>query len=230
MNAVLAQAGLEKKWDWEVFWDFLPTVADGLWLTVRATLVGITIGMILGLILALLRRSKRWYVRWPTVFVIEFIRSTPLLVQLFFIFFVLPSFGLTLSPFNALVIGLGIHYGTYTSESYRAGIESVGRGQWEASVALNLPRRTTWTSVVLPQAIPTVIPALGNYLVAMLKDAPLGSAISVIGVLAAAKGLASTTFRTVEAYTLVGILFLAVSIPAAIFVRKLEKKYGFQRT
>lgn len=227
---VLAQAGVEQKWDWEVFWDFVPTVARGLRTTVLATLAGITLGMILGLILALMRRSKRKVISVPAATSIEFIRSTPLLVQLFFIFFVLPVIGITLSPLWALVVGLGIHYGSYTSESYRAGIESVGRGQWEASVALSLPTTTTWGKVVLPQAIPTVIPALGNYLVAMLKDAPLGSAISVIGVLAAAKALSSTTFRATEAFTLVGIMFLLVSIPAAIFVRYLERRYGYERT
>ncbi len=230
MTYVVAQAAVEVKWDWQVAWDFLPIVAKGLWVTVRATLVGTIIAMILGLILAVLRRSPRWYIRLPTIAVIEFVRSTPLLIQLFFIFFVLPGFGVTLSPFAALSIGLGIHYGSYTSESYRAGIESVGRGQWDAAVAINLPTATMWTSVILPQAIPTVIPALGNYLLAMLKDAPLGSAISVVGVLAAAKGLASLTFRVTEAFTLVGILFLAVSLPSAIFVRYLERRYGFTRT
>lgn len=228
MTSVFAQAeGFQ--WDWEYAMQILPGMLEGLGQTVQATLVGITIGMILGLVLALLRRARLKVVRWPVIWFIEFVRSTPLLVQLFFIFYVLPNFGLTLGPYVALVVGLGLHYATYTSESYRAGIDNVERGQWEASTALNLSATTTWTRVVLPQAIPTVIPALGNYLVAMFKDAPLAIAIAAGGILAIAQATASRTFRPIEPYTEMGLLFLAVSIPAALFVRYLERRYGYER-
>jgi len=231
MIPVLAQTGFEQIWDWEVAWDFLPIVARGMFLvTLPATFLGITIAVILGLFLSLLRRSPIRPIRWVTGFVVEFVRSTPLLVQLFFLFYVLPNFGVRMSAFTTLVVGLAVHYGAYTSESYRAGIESVAKGQWEASVALNLSTATKWGRVILPQAIPTVIPALGNYLVAMVKDAPLGVSIGVIGVLGAAVAEASQNFRFVEAYTLVGMLFLAVSIPLAIFARYLETRYGYERT
>jgi polar amino acid transport system permease protein len=226
---VLAQATEGWSWDMEYALEILPRIADGLWQTVVATLIGITIGMVLGLVLALLRRARLRLVSWPAAAFIEFIRGTPLLVQLFFIFFVLPAFGLTLSPFVTLIVGLGIHYGSYTSESYRAGIENVDRGQWEASTALNLSPTTTWMSVVLPQAIPTVIPALGNYLVAMFKDAPLGFAVAAGGILLAAVSEASRSFQPVEPFTIMGLLFLAVSLPAALFVRYLERRYGYQR-
>lgn len=229
MTWILAQTG-GFEWDWEYALDILPDHLWGLWETVEATLVGITFGMIMGLFLALLRRTQIKFIRWPVIWFIEFVRSTPLLVQLFFIFFVFPNYGLTLSPYTTLVVALGIHYGTYTSESYRAGIDNVERGQWEASTALNLSRTTTWTSVVLPQAIPTVIPALGNYLVAMFKDAPLGFAIAAGGILSVAQATASRTFRPIEPYTEMGLLFLAVSIPAALFVRYLERRYGYERS
>ena len=226
-------------WDWDVAWDILPDLLDGLWLTVQLTLVSVVLAAVLGLVLALLRRSRFRVVRWPVGLVVEFIRSTPLLVQLYFLFFVLPTVtlpaipGLTdrivLSAWQAAVIGLGVHYACYTSESYRAGIESVPQGQWEAAVAVNLSTIETWRSVVLPQAIPTVIPALGNYLVAAFKDAPLASVITLGGILTAAREIRSDTFRGVEAFTETGLLFLAVSIPAALFVRYLEKRYGYQR-
>lgn len=227
MTWIFAQAGFS--FDWEYALDIVPDIAAGLWETVVATLVGITIGMILGLLLALLRRTQIKAIRWPVIWVIEFIRSTPLLVQLFFIFYVMPSLGVTLSPFVTLVVGLGLHYGTYTSESYRAGIDNVQRGQWEASTALNLSTGTTWSRIVLPQAIPTVIPALGNYLVAMFKDAPLAIAIAAGGILLEAQSIASRTFQPVEPYTIMGLMFLAVSIPAALFVRYLERRYGYER-
>ena len=226
---MLAQATREWSWDMDYAFEILPDIAYGLWQTVLATLVGITIGMILGLVLALMRRSRLKIVSWPTTAFIEFVRGTPLLVQLFFIFFVLPNFGITLSPFLTLVVGLGIHYGTYTSESYRAGIDNVELGQWEASTALNLSSATTWSRVVLPQAIPTVIPALGNYLVAMFKDAPLGMGVAAGGILLAAVSEASRSFQPVEPYAVMGLLFLAVSLPAALFVRYLERRYGYER-
>jgi polar amino acid transport system permease protein len=124
------------------------------------------------------------------------------------------------------VIGLGVHYATYTSEVYRAGIEGVPKGQWEAATALNLPTSRVWRSVVLPQAIPRVLPALGNYVIAMFKETPLLSAITVLEMLAAAKGLGNETFRYLEPLTMVGLLFLLVSLPASLSVRRLERRYG----
>lgn len=216
-------------WDWDFFWEILPSIAEGLWLTVQITVAGMALALTLGLVLALLRRSRFRLLRWPVSFFIEFIRGTPLLIQLFFLFFVLPDWGILLSGFSAAVLGLGIHYACYTSETYRAGIESVPRGQWEAATAINLPNRRRWTTVVLPQAIPTVIPALGNYVVAAFKDAPLASTLGVIGVLGVAREFQAETFRGLEPLTATGLLFLAVSVPAAIGVRLLERRYGYQR-
>ena len=213
-------------WDWDYARDILPDLLRGLVVTVQATLVGSVVAMILGLVLALLRRSGLAVVRVVTGAFVEFIRSTPLLVQLYFLFFVLPSLGITLSGFLAGVVGLGVHYATYTSEVYRAGIEGVPKGQWEAATALNLPASRVWRSVVLPQAIPRVLPALGNYVIAMFKETPLLSAITVLEMLAAAKGLGNQTFRYLEPLTMVGLLFLLVSLPASLTVRRLERRYG----
>ena len=186
--------------------------------------------------LALGRRSDHRVLRWPSSFFIEFIRSTPLLIQLYFLFYALPTVSWlpdtirVLDPLPALIIGLGIHYATYCSEAYRAGIDSVPRGQWEAATAMNLSGTTTWSRVILPQAVPNVLPALGNFLVAGFKDAPLGSSIQVTGVLFFAKTISSRTFRPVETYTLVGIGFLVVSIPAAFLIRRLERRIAYERT
>ena len=221
----------QEVWRWEVAGEFLPPIARGMLFTVIATLIGIAIAVVFGLVLALLRRSEVRAIRLPTAWFIEFIRSTPLLVQLVFLFpFVLPGSRVPTAAFVTLVIGLAVHYGAYTSESYRAGIESVDRGQWEASIALNLPSVTKWTKVILPQAIPTVIPALGNYLVGMVKDAPLGIAIGATGIITASVGVTARSFRFVEAYGVMGLLFLAVSLPLAFFARYLEKRYGYERT
>jgi polar amino acid transport system permease protein len=228
--SLLGQAVGPSDWDWDIARDVFPDLAEGMWTTVRLTLLAIVIAAVGGLVLALLRRSRLRIISWPVAFVIEFIRSTPLLVQIFFVFFVFPEFDVILEPWTAAVATLGVHYATYMSESYRAGIDAVPKGQWEASTALNLSTVTKWREVILPQAVPTVIPALGNYLVAALKDAPVvGIGVSLAGVLTVANQLQGQMFRNTEPFTIAGVLFLAVSIPLAIFARYLEKRYGYQR-
>lgn len=221
-------------WDWEFAWEITPDLIKGMMTTVLATLAGILFAVVLGLFLALGRRAKSRWIKYPFAWFIEFVRSTPLLIQLFFLFYALPNVGFlprplrVLDAFVALVIGLGVHYGCYASEAYRAGIESVDKGQWEASVALNFKITTTWRSIILPQAIPRTLPTLGNYFVGMFKDAPLGSAITVTGILFVARAIGSDTFRFVEPMTIAGILFLIVSVPAAIFVRSLERRTFYE--
>jgi polar amino acid transport system permease protein len=119
-----------------------------------------------------------------------------------------------------------VHFSTYTAEVYRAGIEGVPRGQWEASTALSLPPFQKWSRIILPQAVPAVIPALGNYLVAMLKEAPLLSVVTVIDVLGEAQRVCSRDFNCLEPLTMAGVLFLAVSIPLSILARLLEARFG----
>lgn len=215
-------------WDWEYAWSLVPDLLNALSVTAMATVVGFALALVLGLFLALGRRASFPLIRWPVALFIEFVRSTPLLVQLYFLYFGLPSLDIVISPNQALIFGLGVHYGTYCSEAYRAGINSVGKGQWEASTALNLGSATTWGRVVLPQAVPNVLPALGNYLIAGFKDAPLGFAVQVTGLMAFATSVQGD-FRPVEAYLMIGAGFLAVSLPAAWLVRRLERYISYER-
>jgi polar amino acid transport system permease protein len=218
--------------DWSFALEILPTLGSALVITIQATLLGMLVAVTLGLVLAMLRRSRLHIVSLPTAFVIEFIRSTPLLVQMYFLFYVLPLTGVQMSPLATGIVALGVHYATYCAEVYRAGIEAVPRGQWEAATALNMSRWRTAVGVVLPQAIPPVVPALGNYLVAMFKDTPLLSAITVVELLQQSKMIGSATFRYTEPLTLVGVLFLALSLVAAWGVRGLEarlQRYGGKR-
>ncbi|HSO07995.1 MAG TPA: ectoine/hydroxyectoine ABC transporter permease subunit EhuD [Pelomicrobium sp.] len=209
-------------------WSLLPELGKGLVVTVQATLGGMAVALTLGLAAALARRSRRRWIAWPAGLAVEFVRSTPLLVQLYFLYYVLPAAGVQFSALTTGVVALGVHYAAYCSEVYRAGLEAVPRGQWEAATALNLTRWQTYRRVVLPQAIPPVVPALGNYLVAMFKDTPLLSAITVLELLQRAKIIGAETFRYVEPLTLVGLLFLAVSLVAAAGVRALEARLRLQ--
>ena len=218
--------------DWSFALEILPTLASALVITIQATVLGMLVAVTLGLVLAMLRRSRLHIVSLPAAFVIEFVRSTPLLVQMYFLFYVLPLTGVQMSPLMTGIVALGVHYATYCAEVYRAGIEAVPRGQWEAATALNMSRWRTAVGVVLPQAIPPVVPALGNYLVAMFKDTPLLSAITVVELLQQSKMIGSATFRYTEPLTLVGLLFLALSLVAARGVRGLEarlQRFGGKR-
>jgi len=218
------------RFDWMWFFHLIPLMLKGLLVTIKATLLGFAVAVVLGFFLALGRRSKVLVLRWPTIAVIEFVRSTPVLVQLFFWLSLERAVpGVDLGPITLLAVGLGIHYATYCSEAYRAGINSVDQGQWEAATALNLGPVTTWVRVVVPQAVPNVLPALGNFLVAAFKDAPMGFVVGVHGLLFFADQVSSETFRVTEPYLIAGVGFLLASLPAAWAVRKLEKRIAYER-
>lgn len=209
-------------WDWAFTFEILPTLAKAAVISIEATLVGFVLAATLGLVLALLRIAVPW-TAWPVSVLVELIRSTPLLIQIFFLYFVFPSFGVTLDAFTAGVLALGIHYAAYCSEVYRAGFDNIPRGQWEASIALNLSPWTTFRDIIIPQAIPPIVPALGNYLVALFKETPLLSAIAVLELMQTAKIIGSETFRYTEPITMVGLFFLAMSLVSAAFIRAAER-------
>jgi polar amino acid transport system permease protein len=210
-------------WDWHYTWEILPILAKASIVTVEATFLGFALAATVGLLLAILRMSQSPWISVPTAGFVEFIRSTPLLIQIFVMFFVLPEFGVTLSAMTAGVLALGIHYGTYCSEVYRAGLDNIPRGQWEAATALNLGPIETFRDVIIPQAIPPVVPALGNYLVALFKETPLLSAIAVLELMQTAKILGSENFRYTEPITLVGLFFLVFSLITAALIRQVER-------
>lgn len=213
------------EWSWSVAHDVMPRLAAGLVVTVQATLVGALVAYVLGLALAILKMSPYRLVAWSSYWSSEFVRRTPLLVQLYFLFYVLPDLGIFLEPFAAGVIGLGLHFSTYTSEVFRAGIENVPKGQWEAARSLNYSTIQTWRHVVLPQAIPPMIPPLANYLITMFKETPLLAAITVVELFNAANIYSNSHYKYLEPMTLVGTFFLLVSIPAAALAIRLENAF-----
>lgn len=214
------------EWDWAFVWQIMPTLLEGLKLTLLITLLASAVAMVLGLGFAILRRSSIAVVARGTGWFVEFIRGTPLLVQLYVIFYVLPDIGIRLPPLVAGVIGMGLHYATYTAEVYRGGIENVPRGQWEAAKATNLTARQAWLHVILPQAVPPMIPALANYLIAMFKETPLLSAITVLELMNQAKSVANSSYRYIEPMTMVGVFFLAISLVSVVILKWLEHRFG----
>ena len=212
------------KWDWNAVSEFMPYFWDGLKVTLQILVLGSLISFVLGLVWALLMRTSTRWVRWPVGVVTEFVRDTPLLVQLFFLFYVLPEWGLTFSALTTGVFAIGLHYSTYTMQVYRAGIEAVPVGQWEAATALNLPVRRTWTAVILPQAIRRVIPALGNYVIAMLKDTPILMVITVLELMGQARLFSQEHYQFTEPITVIGVAFVLISYPASLLIRALERR------
>ncbi len=190
--------------------------------TLLAAGVGYAIALVLGLAFALLQRTRYPIVSFIVRECVEFVRSTPLLLQIFFVFYVGPQFGVSLSPWVSGMLAIGLHYAAYLSEVYRAGLDSVPKGQWEACTALNLSPQRTYFKIIIPQAIPLTIPGFGNYLVGILKDTPMLSVIGVAELMHAATAVGSETYRYLEPYTLVGIIFLVISLPAAWFIHRFE--------
>ena len=204
---------------------FLPAMMKGLEVTVEATLGGYAIALIVGLVLALGHRSKIHAVRIVCGLYIDFMRCTPLLVQLYFAFYVLPSFGIRFEALTTGILVLGLNIGAYVAEVYRAGIDAVPVGQWEAARSLGLASVPVWSLVIMPQALPPMLPPLGNMLIGLFKETPLLAAITVIDVFGSANSIAGLTYRYTEPYTAAAIILLAVSLIAAMLVRRMEWRF-----
>ena len=210
--------------DWLFAWSILPILAKGLVVTVQATVLGFFIAAVLGLVLAALKGARFKIIAWPARFISEFIRDTPLLVQLFFLYYVLPDYGIILPAFMTGALALGLQYSAYTSEVYRAGIESVPKGQLEAARALDFSSAHTFIKIILPQAIPRIIPALGNYLVSIMKDVPILSVVAVLELLNVAKIIGDRSFHYLIPLSMVGLIYLIMTLVASWCIRVLDER------
>jgi polar amino acid transport system permease protein len=206
-----------------------PDLLAGVGLTIGLTFGGMAIALVIGLALALARIGRLAWTRVPAMLFVELIRGSPLLLQLFYIYYVFPLLGLRLTPIEAGLLGLGINYGAYLSEVFRAGIAAVQKGQWEAAGALGLSRWRTMRLVVLPQAIRIVIPPVGNYFVSLFKDTALVSTISIAELMFTGQLIASDTFKYMRIYSVVFVIYVLISAPASLGVRWLEKRLESDR-
>jgi polar amino acid transport system permease protein len=206
--------------------EFLPILLQGVRLTLLVTVGSLALSTVLGLVWALMRVSG---VRWLGLIsagIVNVIRGIPIIVQLFYIYFVLPEFGIALTAVQAAIIGLGVAYSAYQAENFRAGIEAIEKGQIEAAQAIGMGWWLTMRRVVLPQAVRIVLPPYGNVMIMMLKDSSQASTITVAELAMQGRLIASSTFKNTSVFTMVALLYLMMSIPLILLVRHLEKRSG----
>jgi polar amino acid transport system permease protein len=204
--------------------EFLPILLQGLWLTLLVTAGSLALSTLLGLIWALMRVSGARALRWLAKSIVNVIRGIPIIVQLFYIYFVMPELGVTLTALQAAIIGLGIAYSAYQAENFRAGIEAIDKGQIEASESLGMGWALMMRRVVLPQAVKIILPPYGNTMIMMLKDSSQASTITVAELALKGSLVAASTFKYTTVFTLVAALYLIMSIPLILLVGWLERR------
>jgi His/Glu/Gln/Arg/opine family amino acid ABC transporter permease subunit len=210
--------------------EWLPRLLDGMKFTVEITIGAFILALLLGLVIAMMRLNRRrWYLYVPATIYVEVLRGTPLILQLFYVYFALPSMGIRFSPLTAAILGLGVNTSAYLSEIFRGSIRSVDKGQWEAGAALAMGWPTMMRSVILPQAMRIALPPTGNYAVSLFKDSALASTVSVTELMFTGQMIGSETFRYMEIYGTIGLLYLAVSYPTSLLLRRLETRLDLNR-
>jgi polar amino acid transport system permease protein len=206
--------------------EFMPILLLGVKLTIIVTIGSLVLSTALGLVWALMRVSGIAVLSAISKGAINVIRGIPIIVQLFYIYFVLPDFGITLTALQAAIIGLGIAYSAYQAENFRAGIEAIDHGQVEAALSIGMGWGLMMRRVILPQAVRIVLPPYGNIMIMMLKDSSQASTITVAELALQGKLIASSTFQNTTVFTLVALLYLCMSIPLILAVGSLEKRFG----
>jgi polar amino acid transport system permease protein len=203
---------------------FLPILLKGLGMTLLLTVCALALGTVLGLGWALLGRSRLRVLRLTSAVIINVIRGIPIIVQLFFVYFVLPEWGLDLEPFSAGVIGLGVAYSVYQAENFRGGFESVDPQLVEAGLSLGMSASQLMRRVIFPLGVRTALPSFGNTTVMLLKDSSIASTITIMELTRAGQLLAISTFKNGTVYILIAVLYLLASFPLAMAVRALERR------
>jgi polar amino acid transport system permease protein len=210
--------------------EFLPILLQGVWLTIVVTSGSLILSTLLGMVWALMRVSRVRALQQLAKGIVNAIRGIPILVQLFYIYFVMPEFGVTLSALQASIIGLGIAYSAYQAENFRAGIEAIDKGQVEASESLGMGWALMMRRVVVPQAVKIILPPYGNIMIMMLKDSSQASTITVAELTLKGQLIAASTFKYTSVLSMVAVLYLVMSVPLILFVGWLERRMQRART
>ena len=202
---------------------FLPGLLEGTRVTIEITVGGCILAVIAAFVAAMLKLYAPWPLRSLAIAYIEIFRGTSALVQLFWLYFVLPNFGIILQPLTVAIIALGLNIGAYGAEVVRGAVLAVPRGQWEASVALNMSRTQALSRIILPQALVAMIPPWGNLFIELLKSTALVSLITISDLTFKAQELNTTTYRTIEIFSIVLIIYLVLSLSITTVIRQLER-------
>jgi polar amino acid transport system permease protein len=206
--------------------EFLPILLQGVWFTILVTFGSLILSTLLGTVWALMRVSRVRILQRISQGIVNGIRGIPILVQLFYIYFVMPELGVTLTALQASIIGLGIAYSAYQAENFRAGIEAIDKGQIEASESIGMGWALMMRRVILPQAVKIILPPYGNIMIMMLKDSSQASTITVAELTLKGQLIASSTFKYTSVLSMVAVLYLVMSVPLILFVGWLERRMG----
>jgi len=206
--------------------EFFPILLQGVWLTIVVTIGSLLLSTVLGLVWAMMRVSGIRVLSMLSASLINVIRGIPIIVLLFYLYFVMPDFGIALTALQASILGLGIAYSAYQAENFRAGIEAIDKGQIEAAQTIGMGWWLTMRRVVLPQAVKIVLPPYGNIMIMLLKDSSQASTITVAELALQGKLIASSTFKNTSVFTLVALMYLTMSIPLILLVRHFENRAG----
>lgn len=212
--------------DFKYFFSLVPVLGMGAVMTIELTILAIIFGTVLGLILALMKISHNPIISRLAGFYIYIMRGTPLLLQLFAIYYGLPSLGIKLDPFPAAVIGMSLNSAAYVAEIIRGGIQSIDKGQMEAAKALGMTYFQAMKRVILPQAYRRLIPPMGNEFIALLKDSSLVSTIAMVDLMRTALQMYSNSFKPVEVFTLAGLYYLLLTSIFTLLFGKMERRYS----
>ncbi|QDF27975.1 ectoine/hydroxyectoine ABC transporter permease subunit EhuC [Halarcobacter anaerophilus] len=204
--------------------DFLPNLLNGAWVTLQITVLSAILSLILSFIAGLGRISNVFLIRSIAIAYIEFFRGTSILIQLYWIYFVMPFFGITLDAYTAAVIGLGLNLGSYGAEVVRGAINSVDKGQYEAALALNFTKFDMYKRVIIPQAFVSMLPPFGNYLIELLKATSLVSLITIAELTYEGKLLIDQTMQTAEIFTLLLIIYFLIAQFFSYCIKSFERK------
>jgi polar amino acid transport system permease protein len=208
---------------------FLPSLLQGALLTIAVSLLSFGMALVLGLATGLARISRLKVLRVVAACYIQFIRGTPLLLQLFFIYYVLPYVGIVLTPFVSGAMGLTLNYAAYMAEVFRSGIQAIPKGQWEAGASVGMSRRLMLRRIILPQAVRIIVPSIGNFFVSIFKDSALVSVITMRDLMFSGQLLASATYKHFEIFTMVAVIYFMISYPTAKFVEWVEARIDITR-
>jgi polar amino acid transport system permease protein len=210
--------------DWNIIVHYFPFLAKGALLTLEISILSLVLGLIFGLTAALGKLSRNFIVRNVAVFYIWLIRSTPLLVQLFIIYFGLPQLGIDLGPYISGVLGLGLNVGAYNAETIRGGIQSIPKGQHEAARSLGMSSALAMRRIILPQALRIIIPPLGNNFIILIKDTSLVSTITLVELTLTAQRFIGSTYKPFEMYVMAAFLYAVLTTTASLLLGKLETR------